>query len=293
MWQNVPYMLFFAIFQLVIRDKPETPPSAVAAAPPSELTFCEAFKEMWANKNFMLLALAYALIYGVYGAVGGTMSNLLNPFGYQPTQISVAGGICLLTGVAGALSIGCFLDYTAKYRATTIVLSFTALLAVALLATALSVGDDASLGKILAPTLLSGAACVSFFPTGLGYGAELTFPLAPALVNACMNFLGQLSALLLGGASTFITDVDAEEDLLDPESIARRQSHAITAMGLLGVCCLAAMGLSICVRQELRRLNYDHGQEDNYVHPPNQDQQKQLNSIQVDGEYPSETPISQ
>ena len=32
--QNFPYIAFFIIFQIVIRDKPDTPPSAVAAAEP-------------------------------------------------------------------------------------------------------------------------------------------------------------------------------------------------------------------------------------------------------------------
>ena len=74
----------------------------------------------------------------------------------------------------------------------------------------------------MVPTVFSGLSCVSFFPTALSYGAELTFPLAPALVNACMNFLGQITAFILGGASSIITDVDADEDLLDPVSIERR-----------------------------------------------------------------------
>lgn len=32
MSHNVPYFFFFVLFQLAIREKPETPPSAVAAA---------------------------------------------------------------------------------------------------------------------------------------------------------------------------------------------------------------------------------------------------------------------
>ncbi len=32
MCHNVPYIFFFCLFQLAIREKPETPPSAVAAA---------------------------------------------------------------------------------------------------------------------------------------------------------------------------------------------------------------------------------------------------------------------
>ena len=80
--QNVPYLLVFIIFQIIIKDKPDIPPSAVAEAPPSEHSFLKSFKEMWQNKNFMLLAAAYALIYGTVVAISTTMSNCLNPFGY-------------------------------------------------------------------------------------------------------------------------------------------------------------------------------------------------------------------
>ena len=82
--QNVPYVLFFIFFQVVIRDKPETLPSAVASAPIDEMSFLESFKKMWANKNFMILSLTYALQYGVYCGIGTTMSNILNPFGFSP-----------------------------------------------------------------------------------------------------------------------------------------------------------------------------------------------------------------
>lgn len=45
--QNVPYIIFFIFFQVVIRDKPETPPSAVASAPIDEMSLVDSFKDMW------------------------------------------------------------------------------------------------------------------------------------------------------------------------------------------------------------------------------------------------------
>lgn len=118
------------------------------------------------------------------------------------------------------------------------------------------------------PTVLSGITCVSFFPTALSYGAELTFPLAPALVNAAMNFLGQVTAFILGGASSLMTDVSANEDLSDPESISRRQSNSISAITLFGVCTLFTLIITFFIREELRRINYVNDDElDNYVNP--------------------------
>ena len=43
---------------------------------------------------------------------------------------------------------------------------------------------------VMPAVVMFGISVISFFPTCLSYGAELTFPLQPALVNACMNFMG-------------------------------------------------------------------------------------------------------
>lgn len=61
----------------------------------------------------MILACAFALVYGVYVALGTTLSNILNPFGYNPTQIATIGGSCLFSGVVGAILVGIILDQTA------------------------------------------------------------------------------------------------------------------------------------------------------------------------------------
>ena len=58
----------------------------------------------------MLLSVTYALIYGVYCALGSTLSNLFNPFGFTPTEVSIVGAVVLMTGVVAALIIGYFLD---------------------------------------------------------------------------------------------------------------------------------------------------------------------------------------
>ena len=194
----------------MIRDKPAVPPSAVATANVNEQGYCEGFKSMWENKNFIRLACSYAIIYGVYVAVGTSMSNTLNPFGYTPTDIAITGATCLLSGVVAALIIGCYLDCTGAYKKTHISLgSLTFLSAVALLLVlAFSKG---SLAAIMIPVFLFGVSAVSFFPASLSYGAELTFPLQPALVNACMNFLGQISAFIMMGLASVITDVDASK----------------------------------------------------------------------------------
>ena len=95
-----------------MREKPEIPPSAVAEAPPSEQSFTKSFKEMWNNKNFLILAASYALIYSLMISLSGIVGNLLNPFGYTPAEISIMAGSSLFSGMIGALIVGWILDCT-------------------------------------------------------------------------------------------------------------------------------------------------------------------------------------
>ena len=67
---------------------------------------------------------------------------------------------------------------------------------------------DNTLINLVITAIVAGIACVSFFPTSLSYGAELTFPLDPTLVNSTMNLLAQFSSFILMLGALYITDVD-------------------------------------------------------------------------------------
>ena len=122
----------------MIKDKPDVPPSSVAAAETStEESFSDSFGVMWANKNFMVLALSYAIYYGCSCALGATMSNLFSAFGYTVIQISKIGFLCMLSGVIAALLFGIVLDYTEQYRKSHIFLTICGVLSGLMVAAAL------------------------------------------------------------------------------------------------------------------------------------------------------------
>ena len=52
-----------------------------------------------------------------------------------------------------------------------------------------------------------GFASVSYIPLSLGFAAELTFPLQPALVNGGMLLTGQISAFIQSLLYAFSLDV--------------------------------------------------------------------------------------
>ena len=233
---------------------PSTPPSAVAAVPIEKMSFCESIKVMWANKNFMLLSIAYALIYGIYCAVGSTTSNLLSPFGFSPHQISIGGGIAMLSGVVGALLVAIFVDYTSWYRKTHLTLSILIVCSI-LYFYIMMHSREAHIGHMITFCVFFGFSSVSFFPIGMSYAAELTFPLRPALVNACMNFFGQVCCFFTIGLSALVTDVDAT-NFDSVNNIDERKKNSIIVCIIFGSFSSVTLLLSCFIKEDLRRVNF-------------------------------------
>jgi Na+/melibiose symporter-like transporter len=70
LYANLVLTVGFTIFMIVFRDKPEHPPSAVALEPPMKRDFGQSIKELRQNPNFLLIALYYMLMFGLYTSFG-------------------------------------------------------------------------------------------------------------------------------------------------------------------------------------------------------------------------------
>ena len=186
------------------------------------MSLCENFKQLWANKNFVNLVICFALIFGVSCGIGSSLSNLLNPFGFTPSDIAMIGGACLLLGVISALVFGCILDYSAKYRQIHLSLSFLVFVAIVSIYLVMLTGDR-PLKAMICVTSLMGIGFVSLFPVSLSYGAEITFPSQPSMVNACMNFSGQVCSFVVTALIIWITDIDASNDAIASEAFIERR----------------------------------------------------------------------
>ena len=107
-----------------MRDKPVNPPSAVAEAPVQNLNMLEAFKAMKENTSFLLLAISFALMFGFYVSLGNLISGIFTPFGLNAVEITYMGLYLLGSGILGAVVVGAWVDRTATYKMTMMVLCF-------------------------------------------------------------------------------------------------------------------------------------------------------------------------
>jgi len=70
------------VFLFVMKERPDSPPSAVAEVIPKTLSVKESIQVLRENGNFCLLIITYSLPLGSFLAVGGLMSNVFDPFGF-------------------------------------------------------------------------------------------------------------------------------------------------------------------------------------------------------------------
>ena len=70
----------------------------------------------------MLHMLSFALMFGYYVSFGNLISLLFTPFGFAPSKIADLGLYLLLAGLVGAVVIGIWVDRTATYKSTALVL---------------------------------------------------------------------------------------------------------------------------------------------------------------------------
>ena len=223
---------------------------------------------MGENRNFLLLGISFALPFGAFLAIGALMSNLFDPFGLAPSEMSTVALLMLGSGIIGAVCTGAFIDKTGLYKSTMHFITFMTMFATISVIFALSYYLDNE-SMFLGFMELLGFFSTGFVPLALSYGAELTFPLQPALVNGTLTLLGSISSFVLGLMATYMNTEGREDHLLSPEEliiVKRKRSKAV--MSALAVTAGIAFILSFFIKEDLKRLRYQEKQENKKKNKP-------------------------
>ena len=209
---------------------------------------------MRSNSSFLLLTLAFGLIFGSYVGFANLVSNLLDPFGLEPQDIARIGMGLLFSGIIGAVATGLFVDRTGKYKSTCLAMAFLTSALVLCMTWTLKTQVMAA---FIALACALGFSAVGYVPVALAFGVELTFPMAAATVNGSMLLLGQAFGFAQSLIVTFISDDRAVDDLLTVEELLTvRQRRSMIAVAYLGLVVFVALWISCAVKEDLRRLKY-------------------------------------
>lgn len=67
-------------------------------------------KLLRSKRSFLFFVLNFALVHGVYAALGATVNNVVRPFGYSAKESALFGGVCIISGLVASYFFSAFLD---------------------------------------------------------------------------------------------------------------------------------------------------------------------------------------
>ena len=80
--QLIMAIIFWIVFMVSMKEKPDVPPNAVAEVQYEWLSAKQSLIILKANPNFLMLLVAYGLPAGSFLAVGSLMSNIFDPYNF-------------------------------------------------------------------------------------------------------------------------------------------------------------------------------------------------------------------
>ncbi|EMP30693.1 Feline leukemia virus subgroup C receptor-related protein 2 [Chelonia mydas] len=217
--------VLFILVIIVFRERPPFPPSRAQALiqlkPPEEYSYVQSILRLLRNTNFVLLIVAYGLNTGCFYALSTllklALSTLLTRMviqNYPPALLSLflapsstlltrmviqnypgeevnAGRIGLtivVSGMAGALLSGIWLDKTKTYKQTTLVVYIMSLGGLVAYTFTLSLGH---LWVVFVTAGMLGFFMTGYLPLGFEFAAELTYPESEGTSSGLLNVSAQ------------------------------------------------------------------------------------------------------
>ena len=241
--QNIWITSFASLLFIVIRDKPESPPSAVATQDQPRRNLALIFKEVFKLRSYVLLLVVFGLIDGSFISFSSIMSVLFahynlpgQPIVYSTGWISMYGGVTAVFGVMSSMICGCFLQRTHKYLLT---IRIVCLLTTVMISVGLYTIPSEQNYFVLGNFVLLGIVMVPIIPVSMNFGSELTFPIAPIMTNGILLMVGQGMGAVLGIVETILADYSVR-----------------VTLSSYGVICGIAFFCSIFIKEDLKKTKF-------------------------------------
>ncbi len=176
-----------AIFLAAAREAPPSPPGP--AGQEERALMFDGLQQALRNRNFLLLMLIFFIGLGVFNSVTTWIEDIVRPRGFSITQAGIAGGLMIVGGVIGALTIPALSD---RYRRR------VPFILVALLGATLGLAGVTFApgnGLLLVSAFFLGFFLLSSGPIGFQYGAEIARPTPEGTSNGLLLLMGQISGI--------------------------------------------------------------------------------------------------
>ncbi|KAI6067902.1 Feline leukemia virus subgroup C receptor-related protein 2 [Aix galericulata] len=184
----------FILVVIVFKEKPPYPPSQAQALiqsrPTVEYSYVQSILRLLRNTNFVLLMVTYGLNTGCFYSLSTLLNRMV--IHHYPGEEVNAGRIGLtlvLSGMAGALISGLWLDRTKTYKQTTLVVYIMSLVGMIVYTFTLSLGH---LWVVFVTAGVLGFFMTGYLPLGFEFAAELTYPESEGTSSGLLNVSAQI-----------------------------------------------------------------------------------------------------
>jgi MFS family permease len=183
------------LFLVVAREHPPTPPGP--ADQEERALMFDGLKQALRKKDFILLMIVFFIGLGVFNAVTTWIEDIVRPRGFTMLQAGYAGGLMIVGGVIGALTLPAMSDHYRKRVPFILIALAGATLGL------VGVTFAATNVLLLASSFVLGFFLLSSGPIGFQYGAEIARPTPEGTSNGLLLLMGQISGI------AFIFGMDA------------------------------------------------------------------------------------
>ncbi|XP_061854522.1 heme transporter FLVCR2 isoform X2 [Colius striatus] len=229
----------FILVVIVFKEKPPNPPSRAQALiqlrPPEEYSYVKSILHLLRSANFLLLVVTYGLNTGCFYALS-TLLNRMVIHHYPGEEVNAGriGLTIIVSGMAGALISGIWLDRTKTYKQTTLVVYIMSLVGMIVYTFTLSLNH---LWVVFVTAGMLGFFMTGYLPVGFEFAAELTYPESEGTSSGLLN----VSAQIFGIAFTI-----GQGKIMD---------HFGTKAGNLFLCSFMFLGtiMTAFINADLRR----------------------------------------
>ena len=110
-----------------MREKPLSPPSVTTTNKKVNYKMGAAIKELFTNKNYILLQISFNLVYGIQKSLGTVLAGLTIEYGYPMKYIVMMNVLEVIAGMTNTFVCGKLLDKYKAYKKMIIFICFGAL----------------------------------------------------------------------------------------------------------------------------------------------------------------------
>jgi len=185
---GVTAVLAALVFLAIARERPPTPPGP--AGDEARSLMFDGLKAMLRNRDFIILLVIFFVGLGMFNGVSTWIENIVRPRGFSISQAGMLGGMMLIGGILGALTIPILSDRVRKRK------PFMLLSLAGLIPGLLGMAFTVNYAVLLVSGFIFGFFLLSSGPIGFQYGAEITHPAPEGTSNSLLLLMGQVSGIL-------------------------------------------------------------------------------------------------